>query len=524
MDKKVRRGLSQLTSVPLVIAIIIAVNLLGLFLFSRVDITDERVYSLSDASKRLAESLDDPVVCKLYFSEDIPAPYNANARYLKDQLYEYRAYSGGQLRFEFIDPVKSDREKEAQALGIPPLQVQAIEKDKMELKKVYMGLAFLYEDKKEVIPIVQSTRNLEYEISSALRKVTTDQVPVVGLLAGHGERERSDGLEVMTQSLQQLFDVRTVRIVPGELIDDKISVLLIIGPTESLGSWDQYAIDQFLMRGGRLAAFYDPVDARLQDQQAADRQTNWPGLLGYYGIGFKQGLVIDSRCSRIGVTQQQGFLRFQNIVEYPFIPQVSTFNSEHLVGKSLEAVDFAFVTPLDSSKVEGSGLDLVPLCWSSDRSGLRQAPYDIGPMQKFLQADFNQPWQIIAAAVTGPFKSAFPNGAPPDSAISTAVLPPTLQEAADGRIIVVGDADCVSDNGLQNPANIAFAMNIVDWLTQDEGLISIRSRNVTSRPLDEVSEGNRTLIKYANVFGPPLLVVFYGLWRWQSRRRSKAGE
>lgn len=523
MKQNVRKGLGSLTSVPLFVAVIIAVNLLGLFLFTRLDITDERLYSLSDASKHLAESLEDPIVCKLYFSEDIPAPYNANARYLKDQLYEFRAYSGGQLRFEFIDPIKSNREQEAQGLGIPPLQVQAIEKDKMELKKVYMGLAFLYEDKKEVIPVVQTTNNLEYEISSAIRKVTAEKVPIVGVLAGHGEPESTNGLEVLMQSMGQLFDTRPVRLTPGQLIDNKIDVLLIIGPTESMGSWDQYAIDQFLMRGGRMAVFYDPVVTQLQQQQAMDRQTNWPGFLGYYGVGFKQGLVIDSRCTRIGVMQQQGNIRFQNVVEYPFIPQVTQFNPEHLIGKDLEAVEFAFVSPLDSTKVDGTNLSLVPICWSSDRSGLRHAPYDISPVQRFMQADFNEPWQILAAAIAGTFSTAFPDGAPPDSSISSAVLPPTLREVADNRIVVVGDADFATDNGQNNPANVAFVLNIVDWLTQDEGLIGIRSRNVAVRPLDEVSEGNRTLIKYSNVFGPPLLVVVFGLWHWQSRRRRKSG-
>jgi ABC-type uncharacterized transport system involved in gliding motility auxiliary subunit len=107
--------------------------------------------------------------------------------------------------------------------------------------------------------------------------------------------------------------------------------------------------------------------------------------------------------------------------------------------------------------------------------------------------------------------------------VSTATLPPTVRDVPDNRIVVVGDADCASDNGLRNPANAAFVMNVLDWLSQEEGLISIRSREVTVRPLDEVSEGNRALVKYANVFGPPLLVIFFGLWRWQSRRRRKAG-
>src|SRR3972149_7250226 len=105
-----KKGLGSLSSVPIVIGIVVVINLLALAFFFRIDLTSSKLYSLSDASKRLARSLSDPVVIKLYFSDDLPAPYNANARYLKDQLYEYRAYSGGQLRFEFIDPIRMERE------------------------------------------------------------------------------------------------------------------------------------------------------------------------------------------------------------------------------------------------------------------------------------------------------------------------------------------------------------------------------------------------------------------------------
>jgi gliding-associated putative ABC transporter substrate-binding component GldG len=523
MKSNLRKGLGSLTAVPLFIAIVIAVNLIGLFFFARIDATDERIYSLSDASKHLARSMDDPVVCKLYFSEDIPAPYNAYARYLKDQLYEYRAYSHGLLRFEFIDPAKTDREKEAQALGIPALQVQAIEKDKMELKKVYMGLAFLYEDKKEVIPVVQSTRNLEYEISSAIRKVTSKEVPVIGVLSGHGEQGQGNGLDNVWQSLEKLYQPRAVRIAPGQFIDPKVATLLIVGPADSLSKWDQYAIDQFIMRGGKLAVFYDPVQTDFQNSQATDRHSNWGDFLSKYGVAVAPALIIDAHCARIGVAQQQGNIRFQNVVEYPFMPDVRLFNPNHLVGKDLEGVDFPFVSPVDSTRAQGSGLTFTSICWTSEHSGVLRAPYNVNPMRQFTQADFDQPRQIVAGALSGHFTSAFPDGPPPDTAVSTATLPPTIKEVADNRIVVVGDADCATDQATRNPANAAFVLNIVDWLSQEEGLITIRSRDVSSRPLEEVSDGTRQATKYANVFGPPILVVIFGLWRWQSRRRHKQG-
>jgi len=524
LRKGVKKGLGSLTSVPLVIGIIVVLNLLALAFFVRFDLTDSKLYSLSDASKRIAQSLDDPIVVKLYFSEDLPAPYNQNARYLKDQLYEYRAFSGGKLRFEFIDPIKQEREEEAQALRIPPIQVNAYEKDKIELKKVYMGLAFLYEDKKEVIPVVQSTRNLEYEISSAIQKITSEIIPTVGILQGHGEVDVYNDMQAGHQTLSKLYQVVPVSIAPGQLIDTDVATLLIIGPKDSVSAWDQYAIDQFIMRGGKLGVFYDPVEVDLQVQNATDRQTNWPGFLAHYGIAFKPGMVVDARNSRIAVMQQQGFIRFQNIVEYPYLPQIFTFNPDNLVGKDLEAVDFPFISALDSTAAEPLGLEFQAICWSSERSGIRRPPYSMSPMQEFTPADFNEPFQILAGAIQGSFKTAFAGGPPPDSGVDVSALAPVQTQSPPNRLVAVGDAEFGGDQQIsRNPSNAALFLNIVDWLTQEEGLITIRSREVVSRPLDELSDGKRRGVKYANVFGPPLLVIVFGVFRWQARRRAKRG-
>ncbi|MBI5867359.1 MAG: GldG family protein [candidate division Zixibacteria bacterium] len=520
MPQGLRKGLGSLTSVPIVIGLVVVINLLALAFFFRIDLTSSRLYSLSDASKKLARSLTDPVIVKLYFTEDLPAPYNANARYLKDQLYEYRAYSGGQLRFEFIDPIRQEKEDEAQTAGVPPVQVTIYEKDKAEQKKVYMGVVFLYEDKKEVLPLVQSTANLEYEISSAIQKITSTVVPKVGILGGHGE-SGSDKLKTAVQVLSKLYRVEPVTITPGELIDSSVSALFIISPADSIRPWDQYAIDQYLMRGGKIAAFLDPVTVDLQNQTASDRHTNWPAFLAPYGIRVQQALIIDARNAQIGVVQQQGYLRIQNLVQYPFMPQVFNFNKKLLLGKGLQGVDLPFVSPVDSALAESLGLEFKPICWSSEHSGIRRAPYYISPMQEFRREDFNLAGQVLAGTIQGVFKTAFPAGAPPDSSVNSAVVPPTLQESPLTRLVVVGDGDFCSDQSIRNPSNGTLFLNIADWLTQEEGLITIRSREVTTRPLEELSDGARRTVKYANIFGPPILVILFGVMRWQTRRRAR---
>ncbi len=522
LRKGIKKGIGSVTSVPLVFGIVVVLNLLALAFFVRFDLTDSKLYSLSDASKRIAQSLDDPVLVKVYFSEDLPAPYNQHARYLKDQLYEYRAFSGGKLRFEFIDPILEEREAETQALRIPPMQVNAYEKDKIELKRVYMGLAFFYEDKKEVIPVIQSTRNIEYEISSAIQKITAEVIPTVGILQGHGEVDVASEMQAGYQTLSKLYQVVPVTLAPGQLVRPEVATLLIIGPKDSISNWDQYAIDQFIMRGGKVGAFYDPVEVDLQVQNATDRQTNWPEFLAHYGIHFKPGLVLDRRCSRIAVMQQQGQIRFQNIVEYPFLPQVFTFNTDNLIGKDLEAVDFPFICALDSTLADSLGLQFQTICWSSERSGIRRPPYYMSPMQEFNDADFSQPFQILAGVIQGSFETAFPGGPLPDSGVDLNAVAPLLTQSPPNRLVVVGDAEFSGDQQIsRNQSNAAMFLNIADWLTQEEGLITIRSREVVSRPLDELSDGKRQGIKYANVFGPPLLIILFGVFRWQARQRAK---
>lgn len=131
----------------LVLAIIVVVNIIAMRFFKRFDLTHDRMYTLSDVSKNLVRDLDDKFIVKAYFTSDLPAPYNNNKRYLQDQLDEYRAYGGGNFQYEFIDPSKKDDLKqEAQKYGIPPVQVQVLKDDKLQIQEAYMGLVMMYGD------------------------------------------------------------------------------------------------------------------------------------------------------------------------------------------------------------------------------------------------------------------------------------------------------------------------------------------------------------------------------------------
>ncbi len=522
--KKLKFGAGSLTFVILVIAAIVIVNLLGLAFFARWDLTDGKIYSLSDFSEKVMNDLDDVILVKLYFTDDLPAPYNANARYIKDQLYEYKEYGHGKMKVEIIDPVKDHKEDEARGLGIPAVQVNAIEKDKIELKRVYMGMAILFEDKREVLPLIQSTNNLEYEITSAIKRLTSEQMSTVGFLTGHGEPDPQTDLRLVSQMLEKQYVVTPVSITPGQLIDENIQTLIVVGPTQDLTEFEKYAIDQFIMRGGKVGWFVDGVIADISGQGAQNRVTNLDEFLLAYGIKINKDLVIDTRNSRIGVMQRQGQISYQSVVEYPFIPEAVTFSEDNLITKDIGAVNLPFVSTLDTTLAEGLNLLFKPIVYSSERSGRKHEPYDIQPMQKFTIDDFPEAYLPLAATVVGTFQSYYTAHPVPDSGLGK--LPDFIGRSPVNRMVVFGDSDFMRDQGARNPENAALFLNTIDWLSQDEGLISIRSRTNTSRPLDpNISDSARWWIKYTNIFGPALLVVLFGVIRWRirlARRRSVA--
>src|SRR3989304_4071687 len=162
-------------------------NFIAVRLFTRVDLTAQNVFTLSSASRQLVEALDDRVTVKAYFTEDLPSPYNNTRRAVLDILNEYRAYAGDNIQFEFINPVGEKGEQDARQQGIPAVEVQVVEEDKFQVKRAFLGMVFLYEDRKEAMPVVQNLSSLEYDISSTIKRLTTRGKKKVGYSTGHEE-------------------------------------------------------------------------------------------------------------------------------------------------------------------------------------------------------------------------------------------------------------------------------------------------------------------------------------------------
>lgn len=523
MKKKL--AITGVSSVVVVVVILLVLNLISVNLFGRVDMTSGNIYSLSQSSKDLMRGLDDRVTIKCYFSEEIPQPYNANARYLKDQLGEYKAYAGKNLSYVYIDPIKEGKEQEARTYGIPPVPIQTLARDKMEVKNVYMGLAVLFGDKKEVIPVVQNTATLEYEITRAIKKLVHQRIPKVGFVTGHGELSLDKELTYVSKVLGQEYQVETLNLRTMASIPADIQTVYLIGPKTPLTDYELYLVDQFLMRGGKLGLLVDKVNAQIQQGSAEPADPGLDPLMANYGVGVSNNMIIDAQCGSVAVQQQQGQFRFQSLKEYPFFPKIIGFSKTNLIVKDLQSLNMIYASSIDTTHFGSSGLSYDVLARTSKQSGALVPPYSIDPFRQWTKIDFNQKELPVGVAITGNFRSFFAGRPKPqsDTVVSQSIAgaDTRLDEGGTGRLVVWGDADFVSDQVLRDQSNLIMFQNMTDWLSEDEGLISIRSKDVAARPLKVVEDSTRTFVKFLNILLMPMLVVLFGVARWQIRKQNR---
>lgn len=504
----------------LLLGVLVCVNLIAMRFFKRFDLTQDRIYTLSPVSKNLVKSLDDKFVVKAYFTSDLPAPYNNNKRSLQDQLDEYRAYGGGNFQYEFIDPAKKDELKqEAQKYGIPPVQVQVVKEDKLQIQEAYMGLVMMYGDKQERLPVVRPESNLEYELSSAIKKMTARELKKIGFLSGHGEPSLQQ-IGRVQEMLNKQYQLTAVDLAGGKAIPSDIAVLMIVAPDKPFKSWEKYLIDQYLMKGGRIGFFVNKVSANLQSQTARPLSVELDDQLESYGARINADLVRDVSCAYVGVQQQAGFMIIQNQVPFYYLPRATEFDKSSPMVKDLGSVVFYFVSSVDTTLARLKGYTTQVLVRSSKHSGRQENYFVINPTMQMGAEMFKESGIPLAVTIEGAFVSAFASKpVSVDSTVQASV--DTTYKVVSGKlskIAVVGDGDFFQDQlSGGNRDNYLLASNIVDYLADDIGLASIRSRNSGAKLLDEVTEGTRTWIKLINLAMPPLLVLFVGVVRWRLR-------
>ncbi|MEW6516451.1 MAG: GldG family protein [candidate division FCPU426 bacterium] len=522
------QGRNRLSLYLIVAGILVLANLFSVRTFFRLDLTRSHAYSLSAVSKQYMRNLKDPLTVKAFFSQQLPPPYNANARYLRDLLEDYRIYSRGRFNYQFVDPAEDPAlQREARTLGVYEIQLTAVARDKFEQKTGFMGLAMFYGNRQEVLPLLQDTSGLEYQLSSMIKKLMQEKKKVLGITQGHGEPALESDLSNFSQIISGNYEVVPVHL-GGEAIPDRVDALVVPGPTEALDEVSRYRLDHFLRSGRSLALMVQMIKADARStMQGRPLMTHLNELAAAWGVNVAPNLIYDVQCQKIAVAQRGPGFIMQNIVAYPPFPLVTNINAKHLMVKNLESFTLPFVSEVSPNEAvcKQNQLDCQVVAKSSPRAWAQQNFFMLSP--QFIQPPQGQePKQFpLLVTVSGKFPGAFAaDKVPASGSPSDAPLPPFAAEAKPSRLVVVGGADFLTNDFIDPRRQgdvIQLAQNLVDWVAQDSALIEIRGKETTPPALGQVGEAHRQAVKYFNWLGLPLLVVLAGLvmWRRQAARQ-----
>jgi gliding motility-associatede transport system auxiliary component len=479
--------------------ILVAANFLVTRVPARVDLTDGKLYTLSDGTRKILRNLESPVRVKLYMSqgEAVPVPLRSFAQRVEDLVREFKAAAGDKIIFEKLDP-KPDSEIEdtAQLEGIEPQQLVSGE-------QFYLGIAVSQLDRKQAIPAVspQRERLIEYDLVRAIARVGSAQRPKIGLMAGLpvlGEKfnpftRQSSEPWVLANELKRDFEVKEVPLMTKE-IDKDLNVLLLIHPRD-VPPQTEYALDQFVMRGGKLIAFVDPYayfdqSPQMPGMPQMPSSSTLPTLFKAWGVTMDPGKVVSDVVFGSG-----GGARYTPTV---LSLNRTAFSRDDVVTSQIETLLYAFGGALE---VKNNDLKVVELVHSSPnvmlvdnlnatKSG-DEATRGFKPLGKPMP---------LAVRLTGKFKTAFPDGLKEGKDKPVAGTP-ALRESGDNSVIVVADVDLLADGAaidvqevfgrrivVPSNGNLAFAIGMVEQFAAGNDLISLRSRAAAFRPLTVVRE------------------------------------
>ncbi|MGB5809792.1 MAG: Gldg family protein [Polyangiales bacterium] len=541
-------------------AVLILLNVLAAYFPTpRIDLTTNRLFSLAEGSERLAGGLNDRLEVTAYFTENLPAPFNATERQVRDLLSEYVAASNGDIVVTFVNPDTPEKQQAARTAGIQPVAHQRIEEDQVAVVEGYRGLVMSYLDAKKVLPVIQDTTGLEYTLTSGIKELVGERKPV-GIVAGHGSPTMEAGLTSLTAVLP-LYDLQVVD--ASQEIDANLAAVLIVDPTEPFGTEQLRRLDQYVMRGGSLGIFGGALNIEISGTTptAQSASTELSRLISAWGIQLDQGLVLDAQCSR---APMRGPLGLQVLVPYPPIPilQLTAEQREHPVMFRLAAPMLPFAAPLAITEAP-EGATITVLGNSSEDSWVQDAP------SISLEPRDPREWQMtsdlgpfaLMAAIEGKLPSAY-GAAVSEEPANQIQAPPS--STTDVRVLVSGTGAFLKDTFMPPPqggevqmnAALALALNAIDWLAADSDLIAIRAKTVEEPALDipesvlaaedtvlaaaqegdqsevdealeerkaamESWESKKLAYRWVNTLGIPFLVALFGLLRWRQRSNKK---
>lgn len=562
-----RRGHGKARQAGVAIACVVVVCLASSLVHFRVDLTSERRFTLSDVSVHYAENAEQPVLVKLYLDGELNPGFRRLRRQTIELCQELSVVSSKGVRVASIAPADMDKADakefaaQMERAGLAGVPVFETKEDGQKTRTiVYPYAQISIGDKSLWLNLLENIQGLsgdeslnrsiegiEYKLTDAISRLSRDETPKVAFLEGHGELDDYDVLDA-TEELAKYFSVDRGKIGSDASILDPYKVLIIAKPTKPFPEKDKYAIDQFVMRGGRVLWLLDAVDITLDSLRESPQTVGLPldlnldDMLFVYGVRLRPSAIEDMNCGMVPISVP-GTDGQSRIVPMPWLfgPLLST-NMTCPVTRNVNFVRGDFVSPIDTVG-EGTGLVRTPLLRSSAHSRVSPAPVMAEIMslhRKQNPAEFPNSHITVGLLEEGVFPSVFSRRRVPEGISGRGRV--NEEAAAQSKMIFVGDGDVVrnqvrfrnSDNPTIVPlgydditrqtfGNKEFIVNAVQYLADDNGLMALRNRTFTLRLLDRqlISEGT-TAYKVMTILLPLALISVFGLVVYLIRRRKFA--
>ena len=552
------------------LGIVILINFIGSFYFKRFDLTSEKRFTIAESSKALLKKINQEMLFKVYFEGEFNPGFTRLRNEAKEMLDQFRVFSGGNLQYEFIDPddkgltieERNNIQNQLYTKGILPRDVTERTSGKVSTVRIWPGAIVTYGEKKSAVwqifneqigvnteeGINNSVKELEYSLSNTIRKLLREKDPEVTFIEGHNELDTIHKYEFM-RALSEYYYVNRTIIKPGtELSALKGSDAIIIAkPDSAFNNKEKFAIDQFIMEGGKVLWLIDPVETNLDTLMykgftlGLNRPLNIEDMLFKYGVRLNPVLVQDMSCTKVPINM--GFKRGHPVWEmYSWVYSVLIQpDNEHVIVRNLDPIKFDYLSTIDT--VTAKGIKKTVLLKSSRSSKTQPTPAKIFMGLARLpikESQFLEHYLPVAVLLEGSFSSFVEHRRLP-SVLQNNPNFKFLDKSKPTKMIVVADGDVASNDYLQktgeiiplgrdkysNPAapityaNKTFLINCVNYLLDDEGMLQLRSREVKLRLLDKKKISlQRTKWQTINVLAPVLLLIAFGSIQFFYRKRK----
>ncbi len=541
-----------------ILVLITLVNLLASHYFFRLDLTEEKRYTIKPPTRQLLQELEDEVFIEVFLEGDLNPGFKRFQKSIRETLNEFRIYSNNKVQFIFTDPGQAASEKaknefvsELSSKGISGMRVIDNKEGERLEKLIFPGALVSSNGFESGIMLLkgnrgrnsqevlnQSIEGVEFELANAISKLSAIQRKKIGFLIGHGE---FDSLEIasLNNALLEKYDVVKVNLQRKSALAG-YDALIMAKPRRPFSEQDKFKIDQYLMKGGKLLLLLDkfeasmdsasldnyfavPIDLRLDDQ------------LFKYGIRINPEIVQDRVAAKypivIGKVGNQPEIMQ---MEWPFFPLLNHY-AEHPITRNLDATLTRFVSSIDT--VKALGIKKTPLLRTSAYSRKLGMPVKVGvdDLRKTSPENFNFGEIPVGYLMEGKFNSLYTNRFLPPGVDSTSFL----SQSVPTKLIVIADGD-VARNEI-NPrsnepqvlgtdvfsgytyANQDLLLNMISYLTDDQGLINARSKEIKIRPLDKDKlKNDRLFWQTINLVVPLTVLILFGVIRTIFRRRKYA--